>query len=87
MKHQSLRMYILTRPAKTARDRIWRAVLVGRYPRGFKLLFESSIRGAARGVHLKKISIKIDIIGSLGRKENLFSFRSSLPIIKKEDFA
>jgi len=32
MKHQSSRIYSLTWPAKTARDRIWRAVLVGRYP-------------------------------------------------------
>ena len=53
MKHQSSRIYSLTWPAKTARDRIWRAVLVGRYPRGFKLLFESSIRGASRSVHFK----------------------------------
>ena len=32
VKYHSLKMYILTSWAKTTRDRIWRAVLVGRYP-------------------------------------------------------
>ena len=32
VKYHSLKMYVLTRTAKTYWDIIWRAVLVGRYP-------------------------------------------------------
>ena len=32
VKYHSLKLYILTPTAKTTGDRIWRAVLVGRYP-------------------------------------------------------
>ena len=32
VKYHSLKIYVLTLTEKTARDIIWRAVLVGRYP-------------------------------------------------------
>ncbi len=58
VKYHSLKIYILTSTEKTSRDSIWWAVLVGRYPRGFKLIFESSNYGASRDLSSRNKQIR-----------------------------
>ena len=59
VKYHSIFVYLLTSSAKTMKDSIWWAVLVGRYPRGFDSL-ESSIRGASRDLSSQNKQIKGD---------------------------
>ncbi len=55
MKYHSLKIYVLTSAEKTQRNSIWWAVLVGRYPSGYKVICILN-RGASMSRHaLKKI--------------------------------
>ena len=56
VKYHSLEGYTLTFAEKMRGNSIWWVVLVGRYPRGHKFIFVSSIRGASGSVHFKQIN-------------------------------
>ena len=55
MKHRSVTIYFLIRMAKTCGNSIWRAVLVGRYPRG-REIFRFLDPWRPMEVHSKKIN-------------------------------
>ena len=80
VKYHSIFVYLLTSSAKTMKDSIWWAVLVGRYPRGYKINFCIFDPWRLQGISAEKnIDFrKIDNSNSFERNENLFSLRFSL---------
>jgi hypothetical protein len=54
VKYHSIFVYMLTSTEKTVRDRIWRVVLVGRYPREFKFYLNSRTMAPHESDNLEK---------------------------------